>query len=258
MFLQIIFCLFCIEGEFFMTIVDRIQKLCDENNTKIRPLERSLGISTGTIGKWDTSSPSADRLYKVAEYFSVSMEWLLTGKDCGIEKFLSNKELEFLSKYRFLPDTDRKRINDYITFCNIADEHFIQPEPTKEDLPVIGCVAAGQPILAIENPLSFTSRINRFVSYALYIRGDSMEPVIKDGETVQVISQKVLENGEIGIIKIDDSVTCKKFYYDDFAIKLVSFNPEYKPLIYDSTASNDVQILGKVVLTDEQNARLEN
>lgn len=241
-----------------MTIVDRIQKLCDENNIKVRPLERSLGISTGTIGKWDTSSPSADRLYKIAEYFNVSMEWLLTGKDNGIEKFLSSKELEFVSNYRFLSDMDKKRISDYIAFCNIADNTPIQLETKKEDLPVIGKVAAGQPILAIENPLSFTSRINRLVNYALYIKGDSMDPVIRDGETVQVISQKTLENGEIGIIKIDDSATCKRFYKDDYSVKLISFNPEYEPLIYDSTSSTNVQILGKVVLSAEQEARLEN
>lgn len=207
---------------------ERFYALCLENNTKPNPLAREIGVSSGVLTKWKSGTlPNGESLIKIADYFDCSIDYLLGRTD--------DRKIDYSKVYSF--------------------ETYAPPI---DNLPVIGKVAAGQPILAIENPLSFTTRINRLVNYALYIKGDSMDPVIKDGETVQVISQKTLENGEIGIIKVDDSATCKKFYRDDHSVRLVSFNPAYEPLIYDSTSSNDVQILGKVVLTGEQNARLED
>lgn len=207
---------------------ERFYTLCLENNTKPNPLAPIIGVSSGALTKWKSGTlPNGESLIKIADYFDCSIDYLLCRTD--------DRKINYSKVYSF--------------------ETYSLPI---DDLPVIGKVAAGQPILAIENPLSFTTRINRLVNYALYIKGDSMDPVIKDGETVQVISQKTLENGEIGIIKIDDSATCKKFYRDDYSVKLVSFNSNYEPLIFDSTSSTNVQILGKVVLTDAQKARLED
>lgn len=217
-----------------------------------------------------SAQKSAERIKIRAKSQHVLIKDMLN--KCGLSK---NALSSMLSRGSWLQANNLARIADYLDcsvdylLCRTDSPQINYSDSAKvfkfedqalpiDDLPVIGYVAAGQPILAIENPLSFTSRINRLVNYALYIKGDSMDPVIKDGETVQVISQKTLENGEIGIIKIDDSATCKKFYRDGHSVRLVSFNRAYEPLIYDSTSSNDVQILGKVVLTNEQNARLEN
>ncbi len=208
-------------------VAERIKATAKSQNVSVKEMLQNVGLGFNTMSNMKNSMPKADNLARIADFFDCSVDYLLGRTD-----------------------------NPQIIYSKI--HNFEDHTAASDDLPVIGKVAAGQPILAIENPLSFTSRINRLVNYALYIKGDSMDPVIKDGETVQVISQKTLENGEIGIIKIDDSATCKRFYRDDYSVRLVSFNPKYEPLIYDSTSSNDVQILGKVVLTDEQNARLED
>lgn len=208
-------------------VAKRIKATAKSQNVSVKEVLKNAGLGFNTMSNMKNSMPKADNLARIADFFDCSVDYLLGRTD--------NPQIIYSKIHSF--------------------EDHLSPA---DDLPVIGYVAAGQPILAIENPLSFTSRINRLVNYALYIKGDSMDPVIKDGETVQVISQKTLENGEIGIIKVDDSATCKKFYRDNHSVRLVSFNPTYEPLIYDSTSSNDVQILGKVVLTDEQNARLEN
>lgn len=62
-------------------LINRIKQLADENNITIAKIERSLNFGKATIAKWKISSPSAEKLYKVANFLSVSVEYLLTGKN---------------------------------------------------------------------------------------------------------------------------------------------------------------------------------
>lgn len=62
-----------------MTIVDRIQILCNEHGTTLAGLERILNFGRGTIRKWDTSSPSIDKFGAVADYFHTSIDYLING-----------------------------------------------------------------------------------------------------------------------------------------------------------------------------------
>ena len=55
----------------------KIARLCDQRNISICRLERECGISNGTIGKWRTSSPTADKLKKVADYLGCTVDELL-------------------------------------------------------------------------------------------------------------------------------------------------------------------------------------
>lgn len=67
-----------------MTLVKRIQNLCSDSGTSLPKLERELGFSNGSIYKWDTNSPSANKALKVAQYFGVTVDYLLTG-ECAID-----------------------------------------------------------------------------------------------------------------------------------------------------------------------------
>jgi len=60
-----------------MTVYDRVKALCDERGISIRKLELTLGFGNGSIKKWETMRPYAERLSKVADYFGVSTEYLL-------------------------------------------------------------------------------------------------------------------------------------------------------------------------------------
>ncbi|WP_041712944.1 helix-turn-helix domain-containing protein [Cellulosilyticum lentocellum] len=64
-----------------MMLVEKIQELCRRNATTQSSLERELGFGKGTISKWDKSSPSTDKLQKVADYFHVSIDYLLERED---------------------------------------------------------------------------------------------------------------------------------------------------------------------------------
>lgn len=60
-----------------MTLLGRIKELCKENNTTLATLEKVLSFGNGTLSRWDNSSPSADKLSKVADHFGVSTDYLL-------------------------------------------------------------------------------------------------------------------------------------------------------------------------------------
>lgn len=64
-----------------MTVFERIESLRKERKISQGNLEKQLGFSNGSISKWKTSMPKPERLQKIAEYFGVSIEYLMTGKD---------------------------------------------------------------------------------------------------------------------------------------------------------------------------------
>lgn len=97
-----------------MGIVERIRDLCEQNNTKIKPLETLLGLGNGSIRQWNDKSPSCDRIAKVASYFNVSIEYLLTGSDPSIEKFLSPEEIYLIEHYKLLDTSSQQKILHYI------------------------------------------------------------------------------------------------------------------------------------------------
>ena len=61
-------------------IFERIQKLCVDRKTNISQLERDCGLANATIRRWEINSPSAENLRKVADHFSVSVDYLLGRK----------------------------------------------------------------------------------------------------------------------------------------------------------------------------------
>lgn len=114
-------------------------------------------------------------------------------------------------------------------------------------LPVVGRVAAGEPILAeqnIENTLTLpTELVGDSASFILSVRGDSMIEVgINDGDYVVVKEQQVARNGEIVVALIEDGATVKRFFKEQDHIRLQPENSSMEPIIV-----KDCAIVGKVV-----------
>lgn len=80
-----------------MTIVDRIKELCSTKSTNMASLERELNLSKGSISKWVKSSPNSDGLQKVADYFHVSVDYLLGREEHKLA--LSENERFLLATY---------------------------------------------------------------------------------------------------------------------------------------------------------------
>ena len=114
-------------------------------------------------------------------------------------------------------------------------------------IPLIGRVAAGQPILAeenIEEHLAFPSRlVQSGTVFALEVKGDSMiEDGILDGDFVLVREQPVANPGETVVALLGEEATVKRFYPEKNSVRLMPANAAMKPII-----SNEVTIIGKVV-----------
>ncbi len=115
------------------------------------------------------------------------------------------------------------------------------------EIPVLGKVAAGEPLLAtqnIERTISLSSDMIRTEEpFALGIKGDSMIGAgILEGDYVIVKQQRNAEQGDIVVALIGDEATVKRFYRADDHIELHPENPTMKPIIV-----KDVTILGKVI-----------
>lgn len=140
----------------------------------------------------------------------------------------------------------------------LADALQVSPAYFFDDaapqVPVLGRVAAGQPINAIENiigyeyvPVNWAKDGDHF---GLRIRGDSMSPRIEDGDVVIVRKQSDADDGDvvIAIVNGNDAV-CKRLRKYDHSIALVSNNPAYPPMYFTLQDTQDipVRIIGRVM-----------
>ncbi|TCL58537.1 repressor LexA [Kineothrix alysoides] len=128
----------------------------------------------------------------------------------------------------------------------ICDDSFQMVRTEMVSLPIIGQVAAGQPILAEENIESYFPVPAELVpsgeSFVLRVKGDSMINVgIYNGDQIFVNACNSASNGEMIVALVEDSATVKTFYKEDGHIRLQPENDFMDPIIVD-----DCQILGKV------------
>lgn len=128
----------------------------------------------------------------------------------------------------------------------IIDDNFNLTRREVVNVPMIGRVAAGQPILAVENIDSYFPIPAEFIpnadTFMLLVKGESMINVgILDGDNILVQRQKDARNGDIVVALVDDSATVKTFYRENGHVRLQPENDTMDPIIVP-----DCEILGKV------------
>jgi len=128
----------------------------------------------------------------------------------------------------------------------IIDDNFNMLRRETVSVPMVGRVAAGQPLLAVQNVESYFPIPAEYMpntqSFMLRVKGDSMINIgIFDGDTIIVQQQKTAKNGDIVVALVEDSATVKTFYKEDGHIRLQPENDNMEPIIVD-----DCLILGKV------------
>ncbi len=128
----------------------------------------------------------------------------------------------------------------------IIDDNFNLTRREVTNVPMVGRVAAGEPILAVENVESYfpipTEYMPNAESFMLKVKGESMiNAGIFDGDNLLVEKCNTARNGDMVVALVDDSATVKTFYKEADHIRLQPENDNMDPIIVD-----DCEVLGKV------------
>ena len=129
----------------------------------------------------------------------------------------------------------------------IIDDSFNLTRRELVNVPIIGSVAAGQPLLAVESVESYFPIPSEYMpneeTFMLNVKGDSMINIgIYNGDKVLVQKQSTANNGDVVVALVEDSATVKTFYKEDGHYRLQPENDYMDPIIVDK-----VEILGKVI-----------
>ena len=83
--------------------------------------------------------------------------------------------------------------------------------------------------------------------FALEVRGESMEPVYRDGDVVYIRRQDDVRDGQVAAVVVDDSATLKRVYHLPVGVQLMPLNPAFAPMLFTPENSDSVRILGLAV-----------
>lgn len=201
----------------------RLKKLRLEKNITQAELGKYFNLSDAAINRYEKgiNQPDLSTIVKFAEFFNVTSDYLL-----GLSDIRNNSML----KTAYIPN---KTI----------------------ELPIIGVVRAGEPLLAEQNLSGYSSIDASLVPsgecFYLRVKGDSMNlSNIIDGQLVMIRHQEEVENGEIALVLVDgEDATIKKFFKTDTIVTLMphSSNPDHQPRVID-LKKNTVKVIGKAVV----------
>lgn len=173
---------------------------------------KDLGFKEMTFSDWVNAKtyPRIDKIEKIANYFHVQKADLVEEK--------------------------RKPLKNIVPI-------------ERRMVPIIGQIAAGKPILADEHIEAFLPcDTGVHADFGLVVSGDSMIGAdIHDGDVVFIRSQPIVDDGQIAAVRIDDDATLKRFYKNPDGCTLVSMNPQYPPMIFNSDNCDSIQIIGLAV-----------
>ena len=129
----------------------------------------------------------------------------------------------------------------------IIDDNFNLVRREVVNVPVLGQVAAGMPLLAVENVTNYFPIPAEYMpneeTFILIVKGESMVNMgIYDGDQIIVKKQNTAKNGEVVVALVEDSATVKRFYKENGHYRLQPENDFMDPIIVDQ-----VEILGKVI-----------
>ena len=165
---------------------------------------------------------------ELADHFSISVKG-------------AQDHVTALKKKGLLKQGDKKSRTMELVKTRYEDRDFLE-------IPVLGTVAAGRPILAEENkdgyiklPRSMVRRNRDY--FALRVRGDSMIGAgIMEGDLAIIEHQDMVQNGEIAVVMLEDAVTLKTFFREPDRVRLQPENPAYAPII----CTEDTRVLGRL------------
>ena len=199
------------------TFAERLNEALSIRDVTAAELSRITGISEGSISQYrrGTFEAAQRNLDLIATALNISIPWLMGLVD------------DFGPRY----------------------DYGFEPMPHTRQIPVIGSIACGDPILAIQTSGEATA-VPDFVrcDFALRCKGDSMiNARIFDGDMVYIRKQETVDDGDIAAVLIEDEATLKRVRLFPDHIILEPANPMYKPLVFWDVEMQSVKIMGKAV-----------
>mgnify|MGYP000248254331 FL=1 len=188
-------------------------------------LATMLDVSRSTVGMYETGGrePDFETMEAIADIFNVDMDYLM-----------GRTQVE--RKHPISPP--RKEIPP-----------GFQPLPEMMQVPLIGTIACGTPILAEQNIKSYIGVPAAWrADFALECHGDSMSPTICDGDVVCIRSQPEVEQGQIAAVRIGEEATLKHCYYQNGVVQLIADNPAVcPPMVYTGQQLEEIEVEGLAV-----------
>ena len=205
-----------------LEIGERIKEARELRRLTQEQLGNALGMNKSTIQRYETGQISKIKipvLESIAKALNVNPNWLaLKSEDMAIKKY--PYEIE-----------------------NII------PLPKTKKVPLVGTIACGTPITAVENIEDYIDMSEDVhADFALRCKGDSMiNARIFDGDIVYIRQQPDVENGEIAAVYIDGEATLKRVFKHRNSLELRAENPTFNTLYYEGSELENIRILGKAV-----------
>lgn len=240
-----------------MKLSQTLDKLMSERDVSAYKISKATGISDRLIGYWRKGEklPGAENLLTIANYFGISVDYLLTGKEkSSPTNQLTADEQELLDIYNSLSPKSQGRLRERAEVLAELEAPVVkEPEPEQETIFIEYStlkVSAGTGEPLIDDTYHDFLKVKRSdlteeANFAVQISGNSMLPRFKDKEWVLVRSQPDVEIGEIGIFIIDGNGYIKERAAD----RLVSINPEYDDIYFKE--NQDIKCKGLVIGTLE-------
>lgn len=206
----------------------------------IKDLRKRLGFSQQTL---------ADKIGVSKSYISI----LERGKNYrdGSKKIKPN--IEILNRIAELDGKTFDQMVGELEDFEVNISSITPPTRPAFRIPVLAKVAAGIPIEAIEDIVDWEEASDlpgeEGDYFGLVVKGDSMNPEIKDDDVLIVRKQPTAENGQIAVVMVNgDEGTCKKWNKTDAGVTLTSLNPEYDPMMFtpEQVESMPVRVVGVV------------
>ncbi len=227
-----------------MSFAEKVKKLLKENDMTKAELAKGAGIPYTTLDsmlKRETDTARLAGIFRIARALGTSVEALVF--DESGEKSMSPEEERILRLYSLL---DHRGKN---TVLSLLEQEAVSSAAQTRSLPLYEAPAAAGKALPIvteeTSPLSVPAHeVSEKASFAVRISGDSMEPLLSDGDLVFVERTESIENGQIGIFLLNGESLCKRFEIRDGQGFLTSFNPNYEPIKILDT--DDVRLVGRV------------
>lgn len=203
-------------------VLNRILDLLKENGKNQKELSKALGINASAVTEWKKGKMKSYNhyLYQIAEFFNVSVDYLL-GKSP-----VRHNTMEIL----------RTDSSSYVP------------------IPIVGNVAAGYTALAETDIIGYelvdTSVLTDGYEYAwLRVKGDSMSPLILEGDLVLIRLQDEVDSGDLAVVIVDEEDgVIKRVQYSTNKVTLVSENSDdYPPRVFQGKEINRLRIWGKAV-----------